>query len=99
MQDEKIKPQDCTDEKVVQILKDYHSQQKDFENHPLWKELGVSPQQFFKKVDDYIKSSGIDQRVWQQKLKEAKRVIDTRAKEQVGDYQKIQFNQKRGIRL
>lgn len=90
---------DQTDLKVARILKDYHNQQKDFENHPLWRELGVSPKEFFRQVDEYVQKSGIDQRIWKQKLAEAKRVIETRAKEQAGEYKAVNLNQQRGIRL
>ncbi len=90
--------QQQTDEKINDLLKRYEVEQREFENHPLWRELGTTPKEFFSKVNDIVKRSGISQDEWQQKLTEAKQALSTRLKEKRGEYEKFNFNHFKGLR-
>lgn len=90
--------QQQTDEKIEALLKRYEVEQREFENHPLWQELGTTPKEFFNKVNEVVKKSGISQELWQQKLTEAKQALNTRIKEKRGDYEKFNFNNFKGLR-
>lgn len=90
--------QQQTDEKIEALLKRYEEEQREFEHHPLWRELGTTPKEFFSKVNDIVKKSGISQEQWQQKLTEAKQALNTRIKEKRGDYEKFNFNHFKGLR-
>lgn len=86
-------------EKNQYILELYNKEQKDFESHWIWKELGTTPKEFFEKVDEYVKSSGIEPKVWEEKLKEAKKNIETQINEQNKKYKKVDFNNFSGIKI
>lgn len=80
-------------------LKNMARAQREFENHELWKKLGVTPKEFFAKVNEYIEKKGIDKVVWKQKLAEAKAVIETRVHEQKGLYQSVNFRVMRSLKV
>lgn len=80
------------------LLNRFDAEQRDFENHPLWRELGTTPQEFFEKVRATVESSGIDPRLWQAKLAEAKQAIETRTKEAWRNYNQPSFNPIIGLR-
>ena len=90
--------QNQTDQKIEALLQRYEVEQKEFENHPLWRELGTTPKEFFSKVQDIVKNSGISEKEWQQKLTEAKQALNTRIKEKRGQYEKFNFNHFKGLR-
>lgn len=68
------------------LLHRFDAEQKEFENHPLWRELGTTPKEFFAKIRGAVEASGIDPRVWQTKLAEAKQAVATRVREAKRDY-------------
>lgn len=45
---------------------------KEFENHWLWRELQTTPKEFFAKLHDMLRDSGVSQKIWQEKLHIAK---------------------------
>ena len=87
-----------SDEKIENLLKRYESEQREFEQHELWRSLNTTPQDFFKKIHDVVKKSGITAEVWQQKLNEAKQALETRLNESRKNYSKFNFNQLQGIK-
>lgn len=93
---EKLKTADDVTELA---LKNMARAQREFENHELWKKLGVTPKEFFAKVNEYIEKKGIDKAVWKQKLAEAKAVIETRVREKNGNYPNVNFRMLRGVRI
>lgn len=86
-------------DKLELLLERYENEQREFENHWLWQELGTTPKQFFAKVNEYVEKSGIDKKVWEQKLSEAKQTIETRIKEQRGQYKKVNFTNIKGLKV
>ncbi|MBF0104368.1 MAG: hypothetical protein HQM16_03465 [Deltaproteobacteria bacterium] len=86
-------------DKLETMLERYKQEQREFENHRLWKELNTTPEKFFKMVNQCVKNSGIDRRVWEQKLAEAKRVIETRVMEARGESRQVNFRNMRGLRV
>lgn len=88
-----------TDDVTELALQNMARSQREFENHELWQKLGVTPKEFFAKVNEYIEKKGIDKLVWKQKLAEAKAVIETRVREQKGIYQSVNFRALRGVRV
>ncbi len=87
------------DERINHLLKEYKKEQEAFENHWLWKELKTTPKDFFAKVNEHVAKSGIDRDLWETKLKEAKKVIETRVREQKGEYNKVNFKNIKGLRV
>lgn len=57
------------------VLKRYQREQRDFETHWLWRELGTTPREFFAHVDRHVQNSGIDRRVWNERVAQAKERI------------------------
>lgn len=86
-------------EKLTALLEQYKKEQAAFENHPLWKDLKLTPKEFFNKVNEYVKNCGIDKEVWEQKLKEAKQALVVRMKEKRADYKSVDFRNFRGLRI
>jgi len=84
------------EDKISSCLKKYKTEQKKFENHWLWRELNMSPKEFFEKVKEYVDKSGIDKRIWDQKLKEAKKALQVRMNEKQGEYKKVDFKKYQG---
>lgn len=80
------------------LLNRFDREQRDFENHPLWRELDTTPQEFFTKVRSAVENSGIDPRLWQAKLAEARQSIQTRIKETQRDYHPPHFKPIIGLR-
>ena len=91
--------QNHTDDRIEQVLKQYQKEQKEFENHWLWKELGTTPKDFFAKINEYVAKSGIDKKVWEQKLAEAKVAVETKLREKQGSYKSVNLGALRGIRV
>lgn len=71
-------PQD----KLEALLKHYENEQREFENHWLWRELNTTPKDFFSSIHQYIENNQINRSDWEEKLYEAKQVIETRIREQ-----------------
>jgi len=86
-------------DKLEFLLERYQKEEQEFQNHPLWRQLKTTPQEFFKRVNRYVEESGMDPRVWQQKLTEAKKTIETRMMEQTGQYDKVNFKNIKGLRV
>ena len=80
-----------SDEKIKETLDAYDKEQQEFENHWLWQELQTTPQEFFKSVREYVKQSGIDEHMWQQKLAEAKQALETQVAEQEKNYKRVKL--------
>lgn len=91
--DSKIPP-----DKLDALLVRFEHEQKEFENHWLWRELGTPPKVFFAKIQETIETSGIDKTVWQAKLAEAKQVIETRVKERERTYAPMNYKTLTGLR-
>lgn len=85
-------------DKVQEALDLYEREQREFENHWLWKELNTTPKEFFGRVHEVVKSSGIAEDVWKQKLSEARLALETRLKEKKGQYQKFNLNSFKGLK-
>lgn len=84
--------------KIDDLLRVYEEEQRQFENHNLWRELQTTPQSFFTHVKEIIKESGIPQAVWQNKVQEAKQALQTRMKEKNNQFEKFNFNHLNGIK-
>lgn len=69
------------DDKKDPILHQYEASQREFENHALWKRLGMKPDEFFDQLDRQVVESGIPPQVWRQKLNETRQIIETRVRE------------------
>lgn len=87
-----------TKDKLDLLLERCERERKEFENHFLWKALGVSPQAFFAHVRQSLQASGIDERVWQARLDKAKKEIETGVRERSGTYRAVDFKNMRGLR-
>lgn len=88
-----------TQDKLNQVLKRYHREQKEFENHGLWKQLNTTPKEFFLGIQNYVERSGISKDEWQEKLSEARQILQTRLKEKQSNYQTLDFNKIKGLRV
>jgi len=86
-------------DKLELLLERFEKEQEEFENHWLWKQLGTTPQAFFAKVNESIEKSGIDKQVWENKLIEAKKTLQTRLNEKKGQYQRVNFKTLKGLRV
>lgn len=89
---------DFNNDKLVNLMRRYEKEQRDFDNHWLWQELKTTPKEFFRKVDDYVKTSGIDIQIWQQKLAAAKQSIMVRVRERDRIYTTMNFKKHTGIK-
>lgn len=58
----------------------YEREQREFENHWLWRELGTTPREFFAAVDAYVTANGIDREEWDAKVRSAKRCLEARVR-------------------
>lgn len=85
-------------DRLKEILTRYRREQDEFDNHPLWVELGTTPHQFFAHIQHVLKKRNINAVVWEQKLKEAKDALQTQVREQRGEYDQVQFKHKQGLR-
>lgn len=66
-------------DKIEALLTRYKSDQREFESHPLWRELDTTPTEFFMAVDDFIARNGIPRREWEAKVALAKQRCDQSA--------------------
>lgn len=96
---EEDKNQNVVKDNLELILQRYEEEQKEFENHWLWKKLGTTPQVFFAKVNEYVEKSGIDKNIWEHKLAEAKKTLQTRMNEKNGQYQRVNFKNIKGLKV
>jgi hypothetical protein len=87
------------DKKIEEVLALYEKEQAAFDNHWLWKELNTTPKEFYQQVNEYVKTSGVAEHVWEKKLKEAKQALEIKLKEQRGQYQAVNFKVLKGIRV
>jgi hypothetical protein len=58
----------------------YEREQREFENHWLWRELGTTPRDFFAAVDAYVAANGIDRKEWDAKVRAAKHDLESRVR-------------------
>lgn len=59
-------------DKIETLLARYKNDQREFESHPLWRELDTTPTEFFMAVDDFIARNNIPRREWEAKVALAK---------------------------
>ena len=85
---------DCIDEMLIRHARE----QREFERHWLWHELGTTPKEFFAAVDAYVDQSGIDREIWNTKVREAKQNIETRIREQKRPERIFSLNTLTGLR-
>lgn len=64
------------------VLDRYEREQREFEDHWLWRELGTTPADFFSAVDAYVEASGIPRSEWDAKVRAAKLALESRVREQ-----------------
>lgn len=86
-------------EKENQTLALLEKEEKEFRNHWVWKEIGLSPEEFFKKVQKHVESLNVPKAQWEamyQKAKEANRV---RALEQRTTFRSLNLKIVSGIRV
>lgn len=81
------------------LLRRFEKEQQEFENHWLWQKLGTTPAEFFACVRQSVAKSGIKPEVWQQKLAQAKKALETRVRENRGEYERVNFNNMKGLRV
>jgi hypothetical protein len=83
---------------VQKALQDYEREQREFENHWLWKELRITPQEFFEMIERQVQKSGIEKEEWERRLAETKKMIETRMREQRGQYEGANLKRFIGLR-
>ncbi|HBF12833.1 MAG TPA: hypothetical protein DDW49_05515 [Deltaproteobacteria bacterium] len=72
---------DSVDQKAMEVLAFYEKDEKEFQNHWVWKEMGCSPETFFKQVENYVESLNIPKLQWAEAYQKAKQVSRIRALE------------------
>lgn len=87
------------EDKINEMLRRCKKEQEDFENHWLWKKLKTTPKEFFAKIAESVKKSGMSQSEWQDKLLKMKKVFETRSREKAGKYQPVDFKNVRGLKV
>lgn len=58
----------------------YEREQREFENHWLWRELDTTPRDFFAAVDAYVAANGINRKEWDAKVRAAKHDLESRVR-------------------
>lgn len=86
-------------DRIAELLQQYQKEQRDFENHWLWKKLKTTPQEFFARIAERVEKSGISKSEWQKNLLKMKKVLETRSRERRGQYQAVDFKNVRGIKV
>ena len=72
---------DNGDQKAMEVLALYEKDEKEFQNHWVWKEMGCSPETFFKQIENYVESLNIPQFQWEEAYQKAKQASRIRALE------------------
>lgn len=86
-------------DKIQQLLERYEREQREFEGHWLWKQLGTTPREFFSMIEKSVQSSGLSEGEWKSKLQQARQVVATRVQEAKGNYQQTNLQAYRGLRV
>lgn len=89
-------------EDVENVLKRFAQHEVAFQNHPVWHQLGVGPQEFFEKnhqqVERQIQAGSITRQEWDQKLAAEKAKIEVFVREQKAQYKKTNLKAMIGLR-
>lgn len=67
------------------LLETYQKEQRAFEDHWFWKKIRMSPKEFFSKIEKEMHHP-FSQKVWKEKLDQAKKNIETQLKERHRHY-------------
>lgn len=86
-------------DKIEELLKQYKKEQHDFENHWLWQKLKTTPKDFFERIAENVKKSGMSKSEWQENLLKMKKTLETRMREKKGRYQPVDFKNVKGIKI
>lgn len=70
-----------TEERAEKTLALLEKEEREFRNHWVWKELQCTPEQFFKAVDQHVKSLNIPQEKWNVMYEQTKQASKVRALE------------------
>lgn len=81
-----------------EILNRLERDENEYRNHPVWRRLGCTPEQFAKSVREQVAKSGISQKEWQEKLAACRQKIETTVREQKRQYQVTNLRILSGIR-
>lgn len=70
-----------SENKALETLALLEKEEREFRNHWVWKELQCTPEQFFKAVDQHVKSLNIPQEKWNGMYEQAKQASKVRSLE------------------
>ncbi len=86
-------------EKEDQTLALLEKEEKEFRNHWVWKEIGLSPDEFFKKVQKHVEKLNVPKAQWDKMYQEAKEANRVRALEQRQTFRSLNLKMISGIRV
>lgn len=81
------------------FMKKMAEEEKSYQDHWVWKKLGCTPKEFATAVSEQVKKSGVDEKIWQERLQGFRDQIETSVREKKGNYQKTNLRLLGGIRL
>jgi hypothetical protein len=97
----KKKKQDV-DDTLRLVLQRFERAEADFHDHPLWRQLGLTPVEFFAKNREFVErqmsTGAFSRKKWDEQLAAEKAKIDTLVREKRGQYQKTNLKAMTGLR-
>lgn len=89
-------------EDVENVLKRFAQQEVAFQNHPVWRQFGAKPREFFEinhqHVERQIQAGVMSRQEWNQKLAAEKAKIEVFVREQKAQYKKTNLKAMTGLR-
>jgi hypothetical protein len=85
-------------DKLQLLLERYQREQREFENHPLWKQLGTTPKGLSEMTRREVQKRGVSPAEWQVMLVRQMQIIKTQVRERVGEYEPVNFKRYSGLR-
>lgn len=79
-------------------LQEYEQDQREFENHWVWKQLDTSPREFFEALRERIKQIDVPQEKWLEIYNRVKETHRVRALEKQKNYKKVDFKLMKAIK-
>lgn len=86
-------------DKAVEALKMYEESEKEFQNHPIWKQLGCKPEDFFGAVKKHVEGLGVSKEKWEEAYSKAKEANRISSIERRKAYAPINLKSFGGIRI
>ena len=82
-----------------ELLNQLEEEQKQFQNHWVWKELNCSPRDFFSAVEKHVKEMNVPPEKWKATYEKVKRANYVRAMEQKQSARPVNFKMLAAIRV